>query len=108
MSEDNNNQPRTLWKDCKAIYPPKEEIASALQDRGNVQSTRSKGKEIKKHKFPLIEKLAAKIYTAIQREFKNPKCLTQNVSRGKLPLAKVIVVHRSLKDITETHPFFHP
>lgn len=95
------------WHKCKAIYPPAAEIASALQDPGEGKTVKQKKKEVVKHKFPRVEKLAAKIYRAIQREFSNPEGLTSNVSRGKQVLHQSLIICRRAVDTSDTHPFFH-
>jgi hypothetical protein len=97
----------TLWKDCKAVYPPIDEIATALQDLGKHQVVKNKGKEVQQHRYPLVEKLAAKIYSSIQLECNNPEGLTKNVSRGKMTLVRDIILRRRHTDITETDPLFH-
>jgi hypothetical protein len=84
-----------------------EEIAEALQDPGKQVTVKEKGTEQTRHKFPLMEKLAAKIFTNIQREFNKPDGLTKNVSRGKMPLLKEILMGCCHTDISETDPFFH-
>jgi hypothetical protein len=103
----NTSSASTLWKDCKAVYPPIDEIVTALQDLGKHQVVKNKGKEVHQHRYPLVEKLAAKIYAAIQHEFNNPEGLTKNVSRGKMTLVRDIILRRRHADITETDPFFH-
>jgi hypothetical protein len=66
----------SLWKDCEEIYPSSDEIARALQDEGSAMTIRGKTRDVK-HKFPLIEKLASKIYNEVQKRY-NPECLTKN------------------------------
>jgi hypothetical protein len=95
------------WKDCPLIYPPSDEIALALQDVGKSEKATRKGREVQLHKFPLIEKLARKIYNAIQKEFKNPVGLTKNVTRGSKGLYQELVMLRKHVDAVETDPFFH-
>jgi hypothetical protein len=97
-----------IWKDCHAVYPPFEEIVTAIQDLGKHQVVKHKGKEIRQHRYPLVEKLAAKIYASIQTEFHNPEGLTKNVSRGKMTLVRDIIIRRRHTDISETDPIFHP
>jgi hypothetical protein len=97
----------SIWKDCKAVYPPIEEICTALQDLGKHQVVKIKGKEVRQHRYPLVEKLAAKIYASIQGAFSNPEGLTKNVSRGKMTLVRDIIIRRRYTDIAETDPFFH-
>lgn len=98
----------TLWKDCVAVYPSFDEIVTALQDLGKHQLVKIKGKEQRQHRYPLVEKLASKIYSSILSEFNNPEGVTKNVSRGKMTLVKDIIIRRRHTDINETHPLFHP
>ena len=90
------------------IYPPAAEIASALQDPGKKVPRRHKGKPIVKHKFPLIEKLATKLYNGILHHFGNHGVVTKNNTRGKQPLFKEILIARRHTDVAMTDPFFHP
>ena len=90
------------------IYPPVAKIAAALQDRGKEVPGKHKGKPIVKHKFPLVEKLAAKLYNGILLHFGNPEGLTKNATQGKLPLFQEIVLGRHHTDVAMTDPFFHP
>jgi hypothetical protein len=98
----------TLWKDCPEVYPSFDEIITAMQDIGKHQVGKHKGKEVRQHRYPLVEKLSAKIYSSILLEFNNPEGLTKNVSRGKMGLAREIIIRRRHTDITETDPMFHP
>ena len=84
-----------------------EEIAAALQDQGKRHTTKQKGKDVVKHKYPLVDKLAGKLYSAILTAFNNPEGLTKNKTRGKQFLYKDIVQSRRHRDISETDPFFH-
>ena len=88
------------WYKNQEIYPDAVEIAKALQDLGKKDK---KGKQ----KYPLLEKLAAKLYSNIQRLYNNPDGLTKNVSRGKMPLVQGIAMLRKHKDIHETDSSFH-
>ena len=97
---------RGPWKDCMDIYPPAAEIASALQDPGKKVPGRHKGKPIVKHKFPLIEKLATKLYNEILHHFGNHGVVTKNNTRGKQPLFKEILIARRHTDVAMTDPFF--
>jgi hypothetical protein len=103
MSDANNT---THWKDVASLYPPAEDIVKALQDRGKKQLKKNKGKDVERHVFPLLEKLAGKLFAAIQSAIKPPG-LTVNPSRGKQPLYKELVLSRRHVDVTETDPFFH-
>jgi hypothetical protein len=96
------------WKDSNAVYPSFDEIVKAMQDLGKHQVVKHKGKEVRQHRYPLVEKLAAKVYTSILAEFNNPEGLGKNVSRGKLTLARDIIIRRRHTDITEVDPLFHP
>lgn len=107
MSSNNSNGSRSLWKDNANVYPPGDEIALALQDRGSAQLVKRKGGDIRTTKFPLIQKLANKIYSLIQKEL-NPDGLTKNVTRGSKPLFKEILLSRRHVDIANADPFFHP
>jgi hypothetical protein len=98
MTDDN-------WSRCTKIYPPPKEIAQALQDMGKGKTVQAKKKEVKQHSYPLVDKMATKIYKAIQEEFK-PEGLTSNISRGKQFLVQSIILARRHVDISETHPFF--
>ena len=98
----------SLWKDCAALYPPPEEIAKALQDQGTVKKEKKGGKEVSKHRFPLVEKLVSKMHNAIYKEFNKPDGLTKNSTRGRVPLLKDLTLNRRHVDISETDPFFHP
>jgi hypothetical protein len=93
------------WKDNASVYPSAGEIAAALQDQGKVVVVKRKGGNLNKHRYPLIEKLASKVYAKIRQEFA-PDGLTKNVSRGKTPLYKEILLSRRHVDVTETDPFF--
>ena len=95
------------WNDCQAVYPPPQEIALAPQDKGKKDTVKKKGGEVDRWKFPALEKLARKIYNAIQKEFKNPEGLTKNVTRGCQVLCQELVILRKSLDISEAHPFFH-
>jgi hypothetical protein len=95
------------WRDNEKIYPPAQEIATALQDLGMRHVTKQKGKEVTKHKYPLIDKLAGKVYSSILTEFNNPEGVTKNKTRGKQFLYKDIVQSRRHRDISESDPFFH-
>jgi hypothetical protein len=94
------------WKLCETLYPSPEEIVGALQDVGKSETVKRKGREITRQKYPLILKLARKIYTNIQKEL-NPEGLTKNISRGAQALYKEIVLVRRHVDISETDVFFH-
>jgi hypothetical protein len=94
------------WKSCEALYPSPEEIVGALQDVGRSETVNKKGREITRQRYPLLEKLARKIYSTIQKEI-NPEGLTKNVSRGAQALYKEIVLLRRHVDISETNLFFH-
>jgi hypothetical protein len=94
------------WKDCINIYPLGEEIAKALQDAGKKETAKKKGREFEWQRFPLIETLARKIYTSIQKQF-NPEGLTKIVSRGAQLLYKELVMLRKHVDSTEADVFFH-
>ena len=95
------------WSECQAVYPPPEEIVKALQDLGTKKKEKKGGKEVTKHKFAAVEKVASKIYNSIRKEFNNPEGLTKNTSRGRTPLLKNLILNRRHVDITETDPFFH-
>jgi hypothetical protein len=95
------------WRDKVAVYPPFHEIVTALQDVGKAETAKKKGKDVPRHKYPLIEKLASKIFVSIQREFNKPEGLTKNVSRGKVPLYKEIILARKHVDVSETAVVFH-
>jgi hypothetical protein len=101
----NNNRLPSRWKDDIRVYPKPEVIAEALQDEGKQVKVVKKGKEEIKHKFPAIEKLANQVYTNIRNLFK-PEGLTQNVTRGRVPLYQEIVLNRRHMDLSEQHPFF--
>lgn len=94
------------WKLCQPLYPTPEEIVLALQDVGKSEKVKRKGREITRQKYPLLEKLARKVYTNIQKEI-NPEGLTKNVSRGAQALYKEFVLLRKHVDISETNVFFH-
>ena len=49
---------------------------------------------MEKNRFPLLEKLAQKLYCAIAKEYRNPEGLTVNASRGKQPLLKEMILSR--------------
>ena len=66
------------------IYPPPAEIASALQDPGKKVPQRYKGKQIVKHKFSLIEKLATKLYNGILHHFGNHGVVAKNNTKNIL------------------------
>ena len=89
-----------------SIYPPADEIALALNDPGKKVEKTRKGKKYPFHKYPLIDKLSTKIFTAIKEKI-NPEGLTKNVSRGKQKLIQDILIERKQVDITETDVFFH-
>lgn len=105
MSEEQHGLKK--WKDCAAVYPSAEEIAIALQDEGQGKSVKEKGSQSERYRYPLIDKLARKIYTSIQKHFNNPEGLTKNVSRGKESLYKEIILGRKLMELSEVPPFFH-
>ena len=90
-----------------AIYPPAEEIATALQDLGKRHTVKQKGKEVTIHKYPLVDKLAAKLYGAILSAYNNPEGMTKNKTRGRQFIYKDIVMSRRHRDVHETDPFFH-
>ena len=94
------------WKDNNNLYPPAEEIATALQDTGKRHTMKQKGREVSIHKYPLIDKLALKLYTAIVSLYK-PDGVTKNKTRGRQFLYKDLVQSRRHRDISETDPFFH-
>jgi hypothetical protein len=96
-----------LWKDHAKIYPPVQEIAAALQDPGKKETKKRSGKDHIITKYPQIEKLAIKIFKAIQREYRNPEGLEKNASRGKRHLIVEILVARKHIDVTEVHTIFH-
>jgi hypothetical protein len=98
--------PPVRWKDCESIYPPEEEIVEALQDPGKNQQVKRKGRDVSIHRYPLIEKLAGKIFGFIQKEFK-PDGLTKNSTRGKQPLLQEILLSRKHFDLSECPPAFH-
>mgnify|MGYP003323910904 CR=1 FL=1 len=81
------------WKDCMDIYPPVAKIASALQDPGKKVPGRHKGKPIVKHKFPLIEKLATKMYNGILDVL-----FADSGWNLSLPTQSMIFVQRQSKD----------
>jgi hypothetical protein len=54
----------------------------------------------------VMEKLATKVFTAIQCNL-NPKGLIKNVSRGKIPLFKEMLLSQKHVDISKTHSAFH-
>jgi hypothetical protein len=101
-----NNAPNR-WKDNPNVYPPFEEIVEALQDPGKEEKKVKKKKEVTYHRFPLIEKLALKVYKNILVMFNKPEGLTVNTSRGKVPLYQAIVLQRKHMDVNETPPVFH-
>ena len=101
----NGSETSSSWKDKTQIYPPCEEIAITLQDKGRKKKAKKGNHDL--HCYPLIEKLSAKVYNAILKHFNNPDGLTKNVSRGKLRLAKEIIHQRKLIDQSELHIFFH-
>jgi hypothetical protein len=104
----NSGESNTKWSQSATIYPPFEEIIKSLQDPGkSVTVKKGGGREYSSHKYPLMEKLATKVFTAIQRNL-NPEGLTKNVSRGKIPLFKEMLLSRKHVDISETHSAFHP
>ena len=94
------------WKDNASVYPEAEEIVVALQDAGKRVVVKRKGSETYKHKYPLDEKLANKIYGSIQKVI-NPEGLTQNITRGREPLLRDIIILRRSTDVHKTDPFFH-
>jgi hypothetical protein len=96
------------WKDCSAVYPSFEEITTAIQDLGKHQVVKVKGREQRQHRYPLVEKLASKVYSSILLEFNNPEGLTKNVHRGKMTLVREIIIRRRHTDISETDSLFHP
>ena len=102
-----NEAATAAWHLCTGIYPSAEEIVVALQDLGKGKVVKQKKRDVQQHKYPLIEKLATKLYTGIQKEFNNPDGLTKNVTRGKQPLIREIIMARRHVDVSETHPFFH-
>jgi hypothetical protein len=104
--QDTNNALPPRWKDCSNVYPSVQEIVSALQDPGKSITTKRGGHEHPSHKYPLMEKLATKVYTSIRNLYK-PDGLTKNVSRGKNPPLKEIMQSRIHMDVTELHQFFH-
>jgi hypothetical protein len=95
----------TLWKDCEGIYSPADEITRAQQDEGTTVTARGEKQDMK-HKLPLIEKLASKIYNEVQKRC-DPECLTKNLTRGKQSLLKEIILSRKSMDVTEAHTFLH-
>jgi hypothetical protein len=95
------------WKLVEGLYPDSEEIATALQDVGKRETVKRKGRDITRQKYPLIEKLARKLYSNIQKECNNPDGLTKNVHRGAQALYKELVLLRKHVDVTETNVFFH-
>ena len=102
----NNNAAVEEWHKVASIYPSPGEIATALQDAGKEKVVKNKKGQVTQHRFPLMEKLATDVYKRIFTELK-PEGLTKNVSRGKLPLYKEIVLKRRHVDVHETNPFFH-
>jgi hypothetical protein len=95
------------WKDNEAIYPPAEEIVTAMQDLGKKHVVKQKGREVTVHKYPLVDRLAGKIYSSILALYNNPEGLTKNKTRGRQFIYKDIVQSRRHRDISETDPFFH-
>ena len=105
MSGTNATPP--AWKDNDNIYPPAAEIAAALQDMGKRQVVKQKGREVPIHKYPMIDKLAGKIYASILSLYNNPEGLTKNKTRGKQFLYRDIIQSCRHRDISESDPFFH-
>ena len=69
------------WKDCKEIYQLFDEIVEALNDKGQREIKKVRGKEVPEHNYPLMKKLALKIFTSINELYNNPDVLTKNASR---------------------------
>lgn len=107
MATDNNNQTSIRWKNNPSIYPPVEEVAKALQDEGKSVKVKQKGREVNVYKYPVLDKLATKIATSIQRVI-NPEGLTKNITRARQPLLKELVLGRKHMDLSEVNPFFIP
>lgn len=99
--------PPLEWKECKALYPPKDEIARAFQDAGQRKEYTKKGKKFYQTRFPEIEKLTVKVWNKIM-EIYNPDGMPKNVTRGKTPLLKEIVLRRKHVDASDLDIFFHP
>lgn len=87
------------------IYPPRKDIVEALQDPGKKMSDKKSAGM--KTCFPLIEKLALKIFNLINSNFNKPEFLPKNITRAKMPLVKKIVLLQKHGDRAEIHPFFH-
>jgi hypothetical protein len=107
LDDANASNVAARWKDTAQIYPPPKEVVEALQDLGKTNTVKQKGKELTEWKYPKIEKLAAKLYSNIIKYCGKPEGLTKNVSRGKKPLYREIVISRRYVDVAETHPYFH-
>lgn len=94
------------WKDNASIYPDPQEIARCLQEPGVASTRKRNKKDVPCTKFPLIDKLAVKIYKSIQEQY-NPEGLTKNVTRGKERLVQGLVLHRRHADVSHVNTFFH-
>ena len=95
------------WKDDPSVWcPDGDEIATALQDRGKTVVIKRKSGDDRKQKFPLLEKLANKVYASLMKAY-NPEGCTKNISRGRIPLYKELILSRRHVDVVDTDPFFH-
>jgi hypothetical protein len=101
------NRTTRRWKDNASIYPDVREIVVALQDPGVMENRKEKGKDVRRYKYPLLDKLAGKIYKNIYTNENKPDGLTKNPTRGKQPLYKEMVLSRKKIDLHETPEFFH-
>ena len=105
-----NGERSPNWKDCHEIYPPLDDIAKALQDTGKLVNCRTKaGRErgLKRTQCDLIQKLAGNICKKTKELYKATG-LTENASRGRLPLVLEIVNNRKAFDTADVMIDFHP
>ena len=96
----------TCWKSNAQVCPPADKIAHAIQDREKQVSTKQKGIQVVKHKYPIVEQLAMKMYTQIYASFHGPDSLSKNTSYEKTPLVHKIMLSRKNVDVTEQDPLF--
>jgi hypothetical protein len=96
----------TRWKDVAAIYPSAEDIVLALNDKGEKVKKKEKGKEVIRTKFPLMEKLALKVFQNIVKMIK-PEGMDTNVTRGKRKFMTELLLLRKHVDVHELDVFFH-
>ncbi len=96
----------SLWKDRQDIYPPPDDIAKCMQDKGVQKSVKRQGKNVIETQYTQIVKLARLVYKNIFDKIK-PDCLTKNPHRTSKQLANTITWERKHKDVNETNIFFH-